>query len=225
VNAGVIGYNLWQVAHSMRRIAQRYQPDGFLVAYTFNDAWNQVGSLDGEEHDRVLSGVRRKNLLRSSALFNWLIDFRARRLAGRTERGELVDELAIAQTADASASAVELAAYRATLDSMLSLINHAKLSLGFTVLAARGQQRIWPRQAAMVEAAAAARVPAVELMQVFGGAPSESVYLPGDAVHPSPSGHAMIARLMYADLCAAAGAAPPGDPVTVYRDGCGSATR
>jgi lysophospholipase L1-like esterase len=220
VNGGVIGYNLWQVAHWMRRITQRYQPDGFLVAYTFNDAWNPVGHLKESELDRVLAGVRRKNLLRSSALFNWLIELRARRLAERAGRG-VDDELATAQTGDTSATAAELAAYRATLDSMAALVKGAHLSLAFTVLAARGQRRPWPRQAAMADAALAAHVPQADLIPVFGAAEADSVYLPGDAVHPSPLGHEMIARRMYATLCAAAKAAPANDPVTIYRPGCG----
>jgi lysophospholipase L1-like esterase len=217
VNGGVIGYNLWQVAHSMRRIRQRYQPDGFLIAYTFNDAWNPVGHLKESELDRVLAGVRRKNLLRSSALFNWLIELRARRLAERAGRGEL----ATAQTGDTSATAADLAAYRATLDSMVALAKGAHLSLAFTVLAAKGQHYPWPRQAAMADAARAAHTPEADLIPVFGAADADSVYLPADAVHPSPLGHELIARRMYAILCAAAKAALPNDPVIVYRPGCG----
>lgn len=221
VNGGVIGYNLWQVAHSMRRIAQEYQPDGFLVAYTFNDAWNPVGHLNEQELDRVLTGVRRKNLLRSSALFNWLIELRARRLAERAGSGRVDDELASAQTGDTSATPAELAAYRAILDSIAALAKRAHLSLAFTVLAAKGQRHPWPRQVAMFDAASAAHVPQVDLIPVFGAADADSLYLPADAVHPSPRGHEMIARRMYASLCVAAMAAPPGDPVSIYRPGCG----
>jgi lysophospholipase L1-like esterase len=220
VNAGVIGYNSWQVAHLMRRIAERYQPDGFLVAYTFNDAWNPVGSMNPEERDRMLAGVRRKNLLRRSALVNWLIDLRARRLAHRAERGGLGDELAVAQTGDSSATPAELTAYRATLDSMVALAQRDKLSLGFTVLAARGQRRPWARQAAMSAAAAAAHLPAIDLLEAFGAADPDSMYLPNDAVHPSGYGHALIGRLVYRSLCAAARAAPAHDPALVYRPAC-----
>jgi lysophospholipase L1-like esterase len=225
VNAGIIGYNLWQVAHSMRRIAERDHPDGFLVAYTFNDGWNRVGSMGAQERDRMLAGVRRKNLLRASALFNWLMDVQARRLAHRADRGGLDDALATAQTADTSASVAELAAYRVILDSMVTLARRARSSLGFTVLAARGQQRLWPRQAAMVETAAAAQLPAVDLVPLFRAAAPDAVFLPADAVHPSSYGHALIARVMYAGLCAAAVSAPPDDPITLYRPGCGAAPR
>jgi lysophospholipase L1-like esterase len=221
VNAGVIGYNSWQVARLMGRIVQRYQPDGFLVAYTFNDAWNPVGSLNPQERDRMLAGVRRKNLLRRSALFNWLVDLRARRLARRAEHGALGDELAVAQTGDSAATPAELAAYRATLDSMVALAQRSKLSLGFTVLAARGQQSPGARQATMFAAAARAHLPAVDLIETFGSANPDSTYLPNDAVHPSVYGHALIARQMYRSLCAAARAAPPHDPLLLYRPGCG----
>jgi lysophospholipase L1-like esterase len=222
VNAGVIGYNLWQAAHAMRRMAQRYQPDGFLVAYTFNDAWNPVGTLDPEQRQALLKGVRRKNFLRSSALFNWLIDLRARRLSERAGDG-LDDQLATVQTADTAGSPAELAFYRAILDSMVAFADSARLSLSFTVLAARGQERRWPRQAAMADAAAAAGIPALDLIPVFGAASPDSVYLPQDGVHPTAQGHAIIARLTYQTLCAAAAAAPPADPQGIYRAGCGTA--
>jgi lysophospholipase L1-like esterase len=225
VNAGVIGYNSWQVARLMRRIAQRYQPDGFLVAYTFNDAWNRVGSLDSQERDRMLTGVRRKNLLRRSALFNWLIDFRARRLAQRSEHGALGNELAVAQTGDSSATPEELTAYRATLDSMIALSQDRKLSLGFTVLTARGEGKMGARQAAMSAAAAGAHLPVIDLLEAFRSAVPDSTYLPDDAVHPSAYGHALIARLLYASLCVAARAAPPHDPALMYRPGCGGVSR
>jgi lysophospholipase L1-like esterase len=221
VNAGIIGYNSWQVARLMGRIAERYQPDGFLVAYTFNDAWNPVGTLSPQAQDQMLAGVRRKNLLRRSALFNWLIDLRARRLGQRAEHGALGDELAVAQTGDSLATPAELAAYRATLDSMVALTQRGKLSLAFTVLAARGQQTPGARQAAMSAAAARGRLPAVDLTEPSGRANPDSMYLPNDAVHPSGYGHALIARLMYRNLCAAARAAPPHAPVLVYRAGCG----
>ncbi len=214
VNAGVIGYNLWQAAHSMRRMGQHYLPDGFLVAYTFNDAWNRFGTLDAQQRDRVLAGVRRKNVLRASALFNWLVEVRARRFG---------DEAAIAQTGDGSTTTAELAPYRATLDSMVALARTAKLSLAFTVLAARGQGRAWPRQAAMAQAADAGQVPVLDLVPVFGAAGADSLYLARDAVHPSRLGHVVIARLLYSQLCTAAAAAAPGEPATVYRAGCGAA--
>ncbi len=224
VTAGVIGYNLWQTVHYMRRIVQRYQPDGFLVAYTFNDGWNRFGALTAQQHGRVLAGVRRKNVLRASALFNCLADLRARRLWERAGGGSIGDESAIAQTADTGAAPAQLAAYRATLDSMMALARTAKLSLAFTVLAARGQRRAWPRQAAMA-AAAAGRAPVLDLVPLFGAADADSLYLPHDPVHPSRLGHAMIAQLLYAQLCAAAVAAGAGEPAAVYRAGCGMPAR
>jgi hypothetical protein len=104
-----------------RRIVQRYQPDGFIVAYTFNDGWNRFGTLTSQQRERVLAGVRRKNVLRASALFNCLVDLRARRLWERIGGGSIGDESAVAQTADTGATPAQLAAYRATLDSMMAL--------------------------------------------------------------------------------------------------------
>jgi phospholipase/lecithinase/hemolysin len=73
----------------------------------------------------------------------------------------------------------------------------------------------------MSAAAASARLPAVDLTESFRSANPDSTYLPNDAVHPSVYGHALIARLMYRNLCAAVRAAPPHAPVQVYHPGCG----
>ena len=221
VNAGVIGYNLWQVGRFMRRIAAQYQPDGFIATYTFNDGWNHAGRLNREERDRVLRGVRRKNLLRASALFNWLNDARARRVARQAQHAGTPNALAVAQTADTAASAAELAAYSATIDSIIGGTREARLSLAFLVPAARGQPGMNQRQQAMVDAGKAAGLPVIDLGQLLAQHP-DSMYLPDDAVHPSSRGHAMIAGLMYAKLCAAARSAASGDPARVYRPGCGA---
>jgi lysophospholipase L1-like esterase len=222
VNAGVIGFNLRQVARYMRRITERYQPDGFLVAYTFNDAWNRFGTAGAPPLGRVLAGVRVKNLLRRSALYNWLVDLLARRrYASVAARGGGV--AAQSQTGDGPATTLDLAGFRATLDSMLALARDAHLSLSFMVPAARGQGPVWPRQAEMARAAAAAHLPLLDLLPAFGVRSGDSLYLQSDAVHPSARGHAVIARLLYAELCRAALAAAPGSPDSIYRAGCGAA--
>jgi lysophospholipase L1-like esterase len=222
VNGGVIGYNLWQVATSMRRIIDRLQPDGFLVAHTFNDAWNRAGSLSGSEQEKILSGVRRKNLLRASALFNWLNDLRARRLARRTNDDRQAGELAIAQTGDSAATAAELKAHGVTLDSMVAMARRASLALAFVVPASRGQRAPTPRQALMARVGTTANLPVIDLAAEFAARDPDAMYLPDDAVHPTPLGHAAMARVMYAELCRFARRARGGDPLGIYRPGCGS---
>jgi lysophospholipase L1-like esterase len=221
VNAGVIGFNLRQVARYMGRITRRYRPDGFLVAYTFNDGWNKFGAARAPSLGRVLSGVRWKNLLRRSALYNWLVVTSARGGDARpAARGPA--SAALSQTGDGTATADELADFRATLDSMLTLARGAELSLAFMVLAARDQGPPWPRQVEMARVAAAAAVPVLDLIPVFDTTRGDSLYLPDDAVHPSPLGHELIARLLYGELCRAAGTARPGAPDAIYRAGCGA---
>lgn len=221
VNGGVIGYNLWQVGRFMRRLTTLYQPDGFIVAYTFNDAWNHTGRLDAEQRDKQLRGVRRKNLLRASALFNWLNDTRARRVARQAQSAGTANALAIAQTADTAASADELAAYSATIDSIIRGAREAGVSLAFLVPAARGQPGMNQRQQAMIDAGTTARLPVIDHGRLFAHDP-DSMYLPDDAVHPTARGHLEIARLLYAELCQAAVRARVGDPAAIYRRGCGS---
>jgi lysophospholipase L1-like esterase len=222
VNAGVIGFNLRQAARYMGRIARRYQPDGFVVAYTFNDGWNRFGAAGAPPLGRVLVGVRAKNLLRRSALYNWLVDLLARRRhAASAARG--ADLAAQAQTGDGAATAADSDDFRATLDSMLGLARAARASLAFIVPAARGQGAAWTRQAEMARFAADTHLPLLDLFPAFGARGGDPLYLPGDAVHPSRQGHALIARLLYAELCRAALAAAPGAPDAIYRAGCPAA--
>jgi len=220
VNAGVIGYNLWQVAALLDRMMGRHALDGALVAYTFNDAWNRYGTLTAAEQARVLAGVRRKNLLRRSALFNWLtatIGRRAYDAAAFNARG---DGAAMAQTGDGAASEAELGGYRDTVERLMSRAAEAGVSLAVMLPAARGQLDPWPRQVALARAATAHGVPLVDLLPVFRSLAAESVYLPHDAVHPSVVGHRIIARELHAALCAAA-AGEGTSPAAIYRAGCG----
>ncbi|MDP3775814.1 MAG: SGNH/GDSL hydrolase family protein [Gemmatimonadales bacterium] len=92
--------------------------------------------------------------------------------------------------------------------------------LVFLVPAARGQRALWPRQAAMVTAASRAGVPVLDLLPAFHGEGADSLYLQGDAVHPSASGHRLIAQLRYAALCGTATAAAADEPAAIYRPGC-----
>jgi len=221
LNAGVVGYNLRQAGGLMERLVRDHAPDGFLVAYTFNDAWNRFGALPAGEHDRVLAGVRRKNLLRQSALFNWItgtVGRRAYRGAAHREGG---DHAARVQTGDGPAGPADLADFRATVEGMGGRARLAGASLALVVPAARGQVEPWPRQAEMARAGLALGVPVVDLLPVFRGVNVTTAFLPDDAVHPSAAGHHLIARELFAALCSAAAAAGPADPVGIYRAGCG----
>lgn len=225
INAGVVGYNLHQVAGLLDRVIASHHPDGALVAYTFNDAWNRWGALTPTEQARVLAGVRRKNLLRRSALFNWLIVTIGRRgydAAALTGRG---DGAAVAQTGDGAATEAELTAFRATVERMVSRSAEAGVALAVVVPAARGQLDPWPRQAELARAATAHGVPLIDLLPVFRTLAAESVYLPHDAVHPSVVGHRIIARELYTALCAVAAAGDAAAPAAIYRAGCGLAER
>jgi lysophospholipase L1-like esterase len=224
VNAGVIGFNLRQSTRYMRRIAQRWQPDGFIVAYTFNDGWNRFGSPGAPALGRVLTGVRAKNLLRRSALYNWLVDLLARRrYAAAAARSP--DQIAESQTGDGPAAAQELADFHATLDSMLAVAHQAHVSLALMVRGARRQGAAWPRQAQMERFAVDVHLPLLDLVAIFGAPSGDSLFLPYDAVHPTPRGHALIARLLYAELCRAALTAAPSSPDAIYRVGCDAARR
>lgn len=61
------------------------------------------------------------------------------------------------------------------------------------------------------------------LIATFGAPSGDSLFLPYDAVHPTPQGHALIARLLHVELCRAVRAAAPGASDVIYRAGCGAA--
>jgi lysophospholipase L1-like esterase len=234
VNAGVNAYNMRQAYYSERRIVQRYQPDGFLVAYTFNELWNYFGALTSKQLQGVLTGTRAKSLLRRSALWTWLVEVQARWLYTRMRR-VAQGQPATAFTGSDDTAAVRMAQFRATLDSIVKLARESHQALAFVVLVARGKEGLdgadggqgpqWPREVAMKEVAAEAHIPALDLLPVFGAGDAESLYVHDDPIHPSRSGHQLIARLLYAKLCAAAKASALGDPDAVYRAGCGIGQR
>ncbi len=219
VNGGIIGFNLRQASRYLQRIVRRWQPDGFIVAYTFNDAWNRFGSAGAPPLARVLAGVRAKNLLRRSALYDWLVDVVAGRgYAAAARRGGAA--AALFQTADGAASPADLADFRATLDTLREAAHGVHAALALVLPAARDQGPPWPRQAEMAAFARQESLPLLDLFPAFEAAGADSLYLSGDAVHPSARGHGLIARLIYAELCRAALAARAGSPDAIYRPGC-----
>lgn len=218
VNAGVNAYNLAQVSGLMRRVVKRYQPDGFLIAYTFNDNWNGVGHLGTEELHRVLFGVRLKNLLRKSALYNWLVEVQARRVYDRLRQWVAAPPAGMGTVRGDSVSTASINAYRGTLDSIVRLARRAKVSLAFVVLAQNGQSRGGAYQTAMLETSARERIPVVDLVSALAGMRTDSLYLLHDDVHLSPAGHRWLAERLRAGLCAAARAG--AERMAIYQDGC-----
>jgi lysophospholipase L1-like esterase len=229
VNAGVNASNMRQAYYSARRIVQRYQPDGLLVAYTFNEFWNHFGTLTPQQLQGVLTGTRVKSVLRRFALWTWLVEVQSRWLYNRM-RTVAQGQPAVAFSGSDDSAAVRTAQFRATLDSIVKLARESHQALAFIVLVARGTGQLdgpdsgqggsWSRELAMKQMAAQAHIPVVDLLPVFGVAGAESLFVHGDPIHPSRTGHELIARLLYAKLCAAAKASAPGDPEAVYRAGC-----
>jgi lysophospholipase L1-like esterase len=231
VNAGVNAYNMRQAYYSARRIVQRYQPDGLLVAYTFNEFWNHFGTLTPQQLQGVLTGTRVKSVLRRSALWTWLVEVQARWLYNRMRRvAQGQPAVAFSGSDDSAAVRIAQFQFRATLDSIVKLARESHQALAFVVLVSKGTGQLdgpdsgqggsWSRELAMKQVAAQAHIPVVDLLPVFGVAGADSLYVHDDPIHPSRTGHELIARLLYARLCAAAEASAPGDPEAVYRAGC-----
>ena len=223
VNAGVNAYALDQVATLLPRIASRYNPDGFLVAYTFNDEWNRFGSQTAEERHRMLLGVRAKDLLRRSALYNWLIEIEGRRVYDRL-RTQLGSDAA-AHTGGARLATADLARYRRTLMNIAADAKREHRALVFVTLTAKDETAHSPRAQAMLDVASEQHVPALDLLPAFGGGGAhDALYLEGDGVHPNARGDSVIGVLLYREVCGAARNAPAGDPIGVFRPGCGRAS-
>ena len=219
VNAGVNAYNTYQEYRLMQRIQARYQPDGYIFAFAFNDAWNRFGRLTDRQRKTVLAGVRIKNVLRRSALYNWLIEARGRALYDRM-RGRLTGQEALAHGGVSSNAEQDLADYRHTLVEVTTMAQRSNRALSFVVLASRSKDPFWPYQQAMLEAGAASGVPALDVGPAFAAASADSLFLADDAVHPTVRGEQLVARLLYRELCGWAARSGATNPGAVYRAGC-----
>lgn len=72
MNGGVNGYNLYLVKQRLAELLDRgVKPDLVLIGYCFNEYARWPGEhFSEQEKSAITTGVRRKNLLRTSALFN-----------------------------------------------------------------------------------------------------------------------------------------------------------
>ncbi|MEO9225326.1 MAG: SGNH/GDSL hydrolase family protein [Gemmatimonadaceae bacterium] len=219
INAGVNAYNTYQAYQLMQRIDTAYHPDGYIFAFAFNDVWNRFGRLPPRQRDAVLTGVRVKNVLRKSALYNWLIEARGRALYDRI-RGRITGREALAHGGTSPDSVRDLEDYERTLDSVTAFAHELHRSLSFVVLASKSRSPFWPYQQVMLQVGAGAAVPTANMISSFAAGPPDSLYLADDPVHPTEYGHRLVAEQLYAELCRHALKAQPGDPVAIYRAGC-----
>lgn len=219
INAGVNAYNTYQAFRLMQRIDSTYHPDGFIFAFAFNDVWNRFGRLPERQRKTVLAGVRIKNVLRKSALYNWLIEAEGRAIYDRL-RGRITGREALAHGGISSDSAQDLADYEHTLGEVVALAQKSNTALSFVVLASKSRSPFWPYQQMMLDVSAKAGTAVADMIPSFAAGNVDSLYLADDPVHPTERGHELVAERLYAELCRSALASKTGDPAGIYRAGC-----
>ncbi len=188
-NAGVPGYTCPQTRALVARVAERYRPDRLVIYNLHSDL--RAGRVGDAPYLGPLGGLGIGRLAAAAAL--WL---RAGRPGSDLEdyRGCL-RQLAADQADRGGASVFVVPVDR--IDLVPALSRYRDDPARAAMLERRAAYR-----AAMAEVAAGSGSPCLELAPLFrasGMAPGEALL---DEVHPSPAGHALIARAL-ADLLGA----------------------
>ena len=85
VNGGVNAYSMFQEEIAFRR-ALKFKPDLAVIAFPFNDSWQDLEILDQHGKQRVLGGVLWKNRLRRFASFHAFGEIQLRFIYDRIRR-------------------------------------------------------------------------------------------------------------------------------------------
>jgi lysophospholipase L1-like esterase len=196
VSAGVNAYPNALVGEKLKEVEEdpTFQPDVVIRAYSFNSNFERLPKLQGAAREKFLRQVEFKSIIRRSAIYNFVIEDLLRRVVYYKMRHVLMagtlDTLGGMDNLDVNAVTTSL---QESLDETRA--HHAQLVL--LVLASKDQKSndLHPFQKAMLDFAAANRVPVVNMVEVLNHNPPPDFYM--DPVHPTAAGHRLIADQLY----------------------------
>lgn len=213
------GVNAYPTSLCVRRfkgmLARGYQIDTAILAYSFNRRFERLWRLDEEGRKQLMRRVRLKNLVRRSAVYNFVIEdwlrnavyYRARNrlLAGswdtarttaangqvdyRANRDVMREETERRTRTNAEN---DLADYRANLDIMREEAERRGIRVVFLLLVSNGQRgELSENQMAFLEYARQHDIPVVNMNDCFAPLNHDALFM--DHVHPTEEGHRVIA--------------------------------
>jgi lysophospholipase L1-like esterase len=196
VSAGVNAYPNALVGEKLKEVEEdpTFQPDIVIRAYSFNSNFERLPKLQGAAKQKFLRQVEFKSIIRRSAIYNFVIEDLLRRVAYYKMRHVLM-----AGTLDALGGMdnLDVNAVNASFQNSLDEARTHNAQLIFLVLASKDEtsKEMHPFQKAMLDFAAANRVPVVNMIDVLEQKPVANFYM--DPVHPTAVGHEFIADQLY----------------------------
>src|SRR5579872_228507 len=196
VSAGVNAYPNALVGEKLKQVVEdgTYQPDIVVRAYSFNSNFERLPKLQGAAREKFLRQVELKSIIRRSAIYNFVIEDLLRRVAYYKMR-----HLLMAGTLDALCGMdnLDVNALNASLQESLDVSRAHHTELVLLVLASKDQTEkdLHPFQKAMLDFAQANHVPVINMVDYLVEHPTPDFYM--DPVHPTASGHQVIAGQLY----------------------------
>lgn len=218
ISAGVNAYPTALCVRRLQRLlADGYQVDAAILAYSFNHSHEGLARLAGTERQAFLRKVALKGVLRRSALYNFAVEdllrgavyyrIRERLVAGSWDLEEVKAQGQVE---------VELGRYLDDLEAAVETADRNGFPLVFLLLGSREQRgRLDPYQAGMAQVAAREGIPLVDMVARLASEDHAPLFL--DHPHPSAAGHERIARELLAvmrqrEIAGGDGASPPREP-------------
>ena len=227
INAGVNGYSIFQVLIVLTEKILPLKPDLVIVAYSFNDGW-QFFDQDADEalKEEIRRGVETRNLLKRSALLNFLYwEIGTIRSALARGKYDLQDWDRKVELSPEIQEEIE-EKYRQNLEGIIAACRDHGIELCFLMQTSREQLNgddplFKPTQDVFRRVAHENGIAIVETLEAFRSASGEKLFR--DAVHPTVAGHRITGRLL-ADEIIRRGwyGAGPGIPPGVRNGGAPS---
>ena len=193
INAGAVGYTSTQGVNHFRENVLPYQPD---VAVVMFGAVNETFAMDMTDAQRMESLARNS---RPAALRRTLLRLRTAQLLLRTWRG-----MSKKRGPEKTTTRVPPEQFRRDLAAFVDIANRNHIALVFMLPVRRDDLAMAhpapnPYDTAMRQAADRYNIPLIDLPAAFRK-PAGTKVLMLDNVHPSPAGHAVIAKQLAAAI-------------------------
>jgi lysophospholipase L1-like esterase len=172
-NAGCNGYSLMQEVASLRRL-NSCRPDLTVISCSFNDdALFDPAKMDNQLRSRIMRGVRVKNFLRRSGLYNFLVEMQGKAVYLKIRR-----KILSGTWSSTLPEEERLRRSESTLREAERICHDNDRTLMFLVTSGGGQTNAGPYQQCMLDVAAKDAVPVVDMVSKLRGAPRDKYWIP-----------------------------------------------
>jgi lysophospholipase L1-like esterase len=196
INGGVNAYSLLQQVLFIQERGIHYQPDIITISFSFTEGWQSFSpNSPPEVKEKILDGVRTKNILRQIALYHLFGELQFKKYYYEYRESLFADS-----AWESMARKKKGEEYETQLLKLIRLLNENGTKLMFIIIPSEEQvRRENPRpqvapQRLMVNCGASNGIPVVDVKSTFRASHDKVLYLDNDNVHPNPVGHLFIAQ-------------------------------